>query len=365
MALAVAACCVLFAARCSQYKPFDSVGFLRAQYTKELGPDLAVRIDVPFAVDTELHAAYMKGIQPASELSPRVQQVLDFIFYRIKLSYSLTPTRNAGGTFRARKGNCLSFVNLFVGLARDQGLNPFYVEVTDYQKWNHRQGLVVSQGHIVAGMYLEGQLKTYDFLPFRLKAYRQFKPIDDQTAVAHYYNNMGAEALLDGDVEQADRLLTIASKVAPRFDKSLNNLGVCKARRGDFAAAVALYHSGLAIDPRNAMLMSNLARAYQETGRAAEAVALLVKIEETNTSNPFFYVYLGEMALAGGDTAKALDYMARALRLDGELPEVHLGLVKVYLALGELENARHYLARALKLDATDKEALRYAHLLGR
>ena len=57
-------------------------------------------------------------------------------------------------------------------MAREQGLNPFYVEVTDYQKWNHREGMVVSQGHIVAGMYLDGELKTYDFLPYRPKAYR-------------------------------------------------------------------------------------------------------------------------------------------------------------------------------------------------
>jgi hypothetical protein len=34
-------------------------------------------------------------------------------------------------------------------------------------------------------MYLDGVLRTFDFLPYRQKAYREFKPIDDLTAAAN------------------------------------------------------------------------------------------------------------------------------------------------------------------------------------
>ena len=67
--------------------------------------------------------------------------------------------------------------------------------------------MVVSQGHIVAGMYLDGVLRTFDFLPYRQKAYKDFKPIDDLTAAAHYYNNLGAEALLGRRPRRAPREL--------------------------------------------------------------------------------------------------------------------------------------------------------------
>lgn len=352
-------------AGCSEYQKFDSIGFLRQEYAKQIGREAAARTEVPFELNEEIRGelAKIQRLNSGSELR-RINQVTNFIFDGLALEYALKPTKNAVDTYRTRQGNCLSFVNLFVGVARERGLSPFYVEVTDYQKWNHREGMVVSQGHIVAGLYLDGVLRTFDFLPYRAKAYKEFKPIDDLTAAAHYYNNLGAEALMAGNSEKAVEHLTVAHRIAPRFDKSINNLGVALARRGDIDGALAMYQKGLEIDPDNAMILTNMTRAYQQLGRTEDAEGLLARIEATNTTNPFFFLYQGEMALSRGENAKALDYMAKALRQDSELPEVQLGLVKVYLALGEMEKARHHLSRALKLDATNEDAIQYARMLG-
>jgi tetratricopeptide (TPR) repeat protein len=354
---------LLAVAGCSQYQPVDTAAELRSTLDQRLDKAQAAAVEVPFALDDEITRLLDETYHPGPDELRRVEHVLDFIFRRVGLRYSLNPTRDAVGTFAAREGNCLSFVNLFVGVARYERLNPFYVEVTDYQRWNYREGLVVSRGHIVAGMYVKGELKTYDFLPYRTKAYKDFKPIDDVTATAHFYNNLGAEALLDGDLEQALSLLEIAHRIAPDFVKSLNNLGVVYARQGEVERAIDLYQKGLAIAPDDVALLTNLARGYQQQGRVQEALELLSRIEGVNNTNPYFYLYKGELALAEGDLDAALSYMADALRRDSELPEVHLGLVKVYLARGDLAKARHHLSRALRLDATDPEALRYAAML--
>lgn len=354
----------LLLAGCEQYQEFDSVGHLRQQFAQRVGPQLSAEIEVPFEVNPELRSALEVRLRQAPSERSKINEVLRFIFEDLDLGYSLTPTRNAVETYRTQKGNCLSFVNLFVGVAREQGLNPFYVEVTDYQKWNHREGMVVSQGHIVAGMYLEGELKTYDFLPYRPKTYRSFNPIDDLTAAAHYHNNLGAEALMAGDLEAARRFLEIATGIAPRFEKGINNMGVCLARAGEPDKALEWYKKGLEIDPENPMILTNMTRLYQQTGRSKEAEELLARLEGSNESNPFFFVYQGEIALSRGEHDKALDYMVRALRQDSELPEIHMGFVKVYVALGDLRKARHHLERALKLDATNQDALAYARLLG-
>jgi tetratricopeptide (TPR) repeat protein len=353
----------LLAGGCTQYQPFDTVSHLRQQYAQEIGSQAAARVEIPFEVNDEIRASLGKLPRLTSELR-RINQVNAFIFDGLELQYSLTPTRSAVATYSTREGNCLSFVNLFVGVARELGLNPSYVEVTDLQKWNHRDGMVVSQGHIVAGMYLDGVLRTFDFLPYRRKAYRDFKPIDDLTAAAHYYNNLGAEALLAGDLERAQELLTTATRIAPRFDKAINNLGVVQARSGRPEAALETYRGALAIIPDDPTILTNMVRALQQLGRQKEAGELLAKIEGINTTNPFFFIYQGEVALGRGDAEKALDYMVRALRLDSELPEVQLGFVKVYLAMGDVEKARHHLGRALKLDATNQDALQYARMLG-
>lgn len=354
-----------WAAGCSQYQSFDSVGHLRGQFASQVGQETASRMIVPFELDPTVRKVVEERVRPAPTELRNLNQVLNFIFEDLDLRYALNPTRSAVQTFHDQRGNCLSFVNLFVGIARERGLNPFYVEVTDYQKWNHRAGMVVSQGHIVAGMYLDGELKPYDFLPYRQKTYKDFNPIDDLTASAHFYNNLGAEALMDGDMEKAREMLELATRIAPKFEKAINNLGVLHARSGDLAGAIEIYQKGLAMDPDNAMLLTNMTRAYQQLGRGADADALLARIEATNTSNPFFFVYQGEMALSRGESDKALDYMVKALRLDTEAPEVHIGFVKVYLAAGEIDKARHHLERALKLDATNQEALQLAGMLGR
>ncbi len=354
---------VLVLAGCGAYQPFDSASHLRGRYDERLGAGLGQELVVPFALGGEIEGWLGTNLKPAPSEIHRVEQVLDFIFRKLELRYSLTPTRSAVETYRAREGNCLSFVNLFVGVARHQRLSPFYVEVTDYQRWNYRDGLVLSQGHIVAGLYVKGRLETYDFLPYRPKAYKDFKPIDDLTAAAHFYNNLGAEAMLAGDLERARELLELAARIAPDFARALNNLGVCLARQGEAEAALATYRRGLAVDPDSVAIRTNLARLYQQLGRHGEAMGELAQGKDFENTNPFFFVYLADRNLAENDTAGALENLRRALRLDSEVPEVHLGFVELFLATGDLERARHHLERALKLDATHPEARRYAALL--
>lgn len=347
----------------STLSPFDSVGHVRKHYSDHVSPTEAPRLVVPFEIGETLRQVVQQELRISPDEERRAEQVQEFIFGRLDLIYDLSPTRNAAETYRDRRGNCLSFTNLFVGIARELRLNPFYVEVTDYSRWNYRNGLVVSQGHIVAGMRVDGKLRTYDFLPYRPKSYKEFNPIDDFVAAAHYYNNLGAEALMAGDDATALELITIATQIAPDFTKAINNRGVCLARLGRFEEALATYRHGLELEPENVALLTNMVRAHQELGNLEEAERLIEKIDSEEQTNPYFFIYQADLALSQGRTDRALEMMKSALLRDTELPEVHLGLTRVYLALGEIEKAKHHLARALKLDATNREALQMAELL--
>ncbi len=364
-ALALLALAAL-SAGCSQLPPpraFNSVQYLRKEYTERLGAEDAARLPVPFEIDDSILAATEGRVHPASSEPRRTEQVTDFIFGWVGLRYAIEPTRDARQTFEAKEGNCLSFVNLFVGIARRYRLNPFYVEVRDYQRWNYDEGTVVSHGHIVAGMRVDGKLQTFDFLPYKAKSYRDFNPIDDLKAAAHYFNNLGAEALLRGDLDEALDLTGMAVRLAPDFDKAINNHGVVLLRQGKVEEALADFEHGLEENPSSVALLTNSARAYQTLGRGADAERLLARLEKEHAANPFLYIYRGEQALAQNDPKGALDYMRKAYERNSELPAVHVGLAKVYLALGDRDTALHYVERALKLDATDPEARKLAALL--
>ncbi len=353
----------LVPAGCSQYQAFDADRYVTEKALDRVPAELRHQVQVPSQLDEATRLAVAEILSPVGSEKRRTEEIIDYIFSGLDLQYSLTPTRDASDTFFSREGNCLSFVNLFVGIAREQRLNPFYVEVEDYQRWNYKDGVVVSRGHIVAGMTIDGDLSTFDFLPYRAKAYRDFKPIDDLTAMAHFYNNLGAEALMEGDVASAEPHLRIATALAPDFEKAVNNLGIIYLRQGRLDDAARLYSRGLELHPASVPIMSNLARTYQELGELDRAKVLLDELEQVNETNPFFFVYRGEQALAEGDPGTALEYMRRALRTDSEVPEVHVGLAKVFVATGSLDRARHHLQRALRLDATHAEARRYAAML--
>jgi tetratricopeptide (TPR) repeat protein len=346
-------------------RSFDSNAYLREQIEERVGFERAASLPIPFQVTDDIVAASEGRINRGASERVRTEQITDFIFGYLGLQYELTPTRSAIETFRDREGNCLSFVNLFVGLAREYRLSPFYVEVEDYQRWNYNDGLVVSHGHIVAGMRVDGHLETFDFLPYRTKSYRDFNPIDDLKATAHYYNNLAAEALMRGDLDRAREHSEIAYGLAPWFEKVANNLGVVLIRQGEVERALGLLSEALAEQPTNVPLLTNTARAYQELGRLDEANELLTRLEGLQEANPYFYVYRGEVALAQNDFPGALEYMRKALRQDSENPQVHVGLVKVYLAMGDREKALHHVERALRLDATYEEARKYAAILSR
>lgn len=367
LSLALAALVLLVAfggcSHTSTYRPFDSVEHLRGRYAELAGVPTAERIEVPFELDPEILALVDSRVGRAGSEEWKIEQILDFIFNWRDLDYVQAPTRSGTGTFLAREGNCLSFVNLFVGVSRHVGLNPFYVEVKDYNRWNYREGMVVSHGHIVAGMYVNGDLRTFDFLPYRPKSYRDFNPVDDVKATSHYYNNLGAELLLDGDVEGALDLFQVAVALAPDFVKAINNLGVALQRLGRTDEALEAYARGLETDADDVPLLTNVARAHQILGETEKAEEYLARIEHLEHTNPFFFLYRGELALHQGDLQTALDYMVKAFRRDSGLPEVHLGLVKVYLALADMERVRYHIERALRLDATNQEARKYALML--
>jgi len=353
----------LIALSCTSYEPFDTEAHIKQTGLDRVPAELRDQVEIPYELDETTQAAVLEVLSPAGSENRRTEQIVSFIFSGLELEYVLTPTKDANETFASRSGNCLSFVNLFVGIARHQRLNPFYVEVEDYQRWNYSEGVVISRGHIVAGMNVDGELSTFDFLPYRPKGYRDFDPIDDVTAMSHFYNNLGAEALLDEDIETAKSNLRIAYALAPDFEKAINNLAVVHLRTGETEEALDLLERGLELHPDSVPLLSNQARALQEQGDLARATEIFNQIEAVNQTNPYFYIYRGELALSQGDTQTALSYMRQALRTDSEVPEVHLGLVKVFLAIGDLQRAQHHLERALRLDATNAEARKYAAML--
>ena len=59
-------------------------------------------------------------------------------------------TLTASEAFHTRRGNCLTFSNMFVAMARYAGLNAWYREVEIDPEWNSREDTLLVSLHVNA-----------------------------------------------------------------------------------------------------------------------------------------------------------------------------------------------------------------------
>lgn len=313
----------------------------------------------PFASDERIDKDADDVRHRFNEPARKVDSIIQKIFWKrdgLDFTYRSHPTLTAVEAYSQRQGNCLSLVNLFVAMARSAGLKAFFVEVEDFEAFYRVEGTVVRSTHVVGGTMMDGRLRTVDFLPDRDKRYRRLTIINDARATAHYYNAIGAEAMLDGDTARAEELFGKALATEPSFPDAWNNFGVLLRRTDRLDEGIAALEKALAIDHRFLPAMENLSGYYRLAGRPELAAKMDTRAIEEKTRNPF---YLNEQAfhqLQRGRLDDAENMLRRSRRLDSKIPETFLLLGRVELARGDKDKAEALFAKAQHLSETYSDA---------
>ena len=115
-------------------------------------------------------------------------------------------TRTAAETFRDRRGNCLSFTNMFVAMARHVGLDAHFEEVEIPPDWSSIGDTLLLSQHInvfvdmrhYVDRVVDFNTDVIHYFIHDLKANYERRVISDQRARAHYFNNIGVERMLTG-----------------------------------------------------------------------------------------------------------------------------------------------------------------------
>jgi tetratricopeptide (TPR) repeat protein len=194
---------------------------------------------------------------------------LDPILFNFEYDSSLTLT--ATDTFRLRTGNCLSFSNMFVAMAREAGLNAWFQEVKLPREWsNVNQTFLVSM-HVNAVVKDVSSEMTVDISGARRAEWVKIRRLSDAEAEAQYYNNHGANALVENDLATAFAYLVKALEIAPYTPYIWSNLGVVYNRNGQVEDAKIAYLNALEINPAEIVALNNLQEIYVEEGDLVQA----------------------------------------------------------------------------------------------
>jgi tetratricopeptide (TPR) repeat protein len=279
----------------------------------------------------------------------------------MSISYDWLSNKTAQQVFYEGRGNCLAYSNLFVGMAREVGLDAVYVDVTTIERISKEAEVIVNNGHITAGVRTGPDLVMIDFTRTPEREYMGAKVIDDFEAIANYYNNQGflygyyAETAGDmGDEfnpEAAElEMYHMALDVRPDFGRARNNLGVALRRRGKVEDAIQQYKLALEADPKFAEARSNLGAAYYSQGRVDEAIHEFEAAARTGGSNAYYYHHLGVIQYQQGHYEEALKQFKKAISRDAGLADSRFYLGETYLKLGDREKAIEAYRKTLEVD---------------
>lgn len=274
----------------------------------------------------------------------------------LEITYGNIETRTVAETFRERSGNCLSFTLLFTAMARYLGLPAYFLEVDEVLSWDLRGEVVLNNRHMFSEVELYNAIRRVDFLPGEAKSYRRIRRVDDRRALAHYYNNRGAEILADGDVETARAYFAKALELDSTFAAGWINRGVALRKAGDLRGAEESYLQALVHEPDEPTASLNLAALFLAEGRLQAAEPHLADAAGHRRRNPFQHFRSGVRAHGVGDLTAATEHLRKALQIMPGEALFHATLGEVYASQGRRGKARQSFQQALRL-AEDFEQL--------
>ncbi|EPJ6839931.1 tetratricopeptide repeat protein [Stenotrophomonas maltophilia] len=296
----------------------------------------------------------------------RLQALVEMIFDRhgLDLQYDADATLTVSEIWQQRRANCLAFTLMFVALAREAGIQARVQEVGQVVSWyqDQAQGLVYSVGHVNAGVGFAGRFATVDLDRNVLYDRRGPLPISQARALAHFYNNRGAERMASGDLVGARIFFNAALAQDNSFAATWNNLGVLENRTGDTAAGRRALETALRLDGRQDAALTNASTLYRKLGMVVQAQALEQRLQSVQREDPFAQYMLGAEAERAGQLDQAIRYYRQAVRLYDTAHQFHFGLARAYFLAGQLKRADRELLRAQELGGAPQQARYQAKL---
>ncbi|MDP3516342.1 MAG: tetratricopeptide repeat protein [Pseudohongiella sp.] len=263
-------------------------------------------------------------------------QVLLFTPEFLDIQYDDAANFTATEAFKERRANCLSLVNLYIGMARHLGLDVRYQTVQIRPMWNRRGELLVLSEHINAlGRVGPSNQYIVDFTPeIRLQQHTA-EVITDRQAQALYFNNLAVEHLVEGRTQEALELFRVALALDDALAMAWNNIGSALGRLNQPTLAEYSFLKASLLDRSNASAVNNLARYYAEIGETAKSQRYRRAVQSYNNRNPYYHYMLGNLAYEEKNFDAARDHFQEAIRRNDLEPDFYLALGMTFRELGD------------------------------
>jgi Flp pilus assembly protein TadD len=359
-----------------QFEPYvlPDAGIISPQSAWRDVPDVDI-----LEVSNEMKALVDSAVATIRDPAKRLKALAEILAERIRYDTAADKygIKTARETFESGTGNCLSFSNMFIAMARYAGLEAEYQEIPTPPNWARNGEVLFFTLHVGAfvdindyddytvQLYgLQGNrvgvwstTRRYMFTPSELGGYGpgtsplSARPIPDHRAFAQHYNNIGSMHLSDGNYVGAYRYFVKAIHVDPKLNFAWSNLGVVYGRNGQFEAAAAAYRQGLSVsrgpdDVTVMTIMGNMARLYRRTGDAENADYFEKEVASFRERNPYYHYAMAKTAFYDALYGESVRHFKNAIERKDDDHLFYYGLALAYFKLGDLKNVEKSLDRA-------------------
>jgi tetratricopeptide (TPR) repeat protein len=314
----------------------------------------------PFAIHEGIKQFLDKNINRGAEPLQELQNLVDLVFEKNALHFGYQPvTRTASETFDNHGGNCVSFAFLLIGMSRYLGLDARFRETDMDPLWSLSGAIPRLDGHVDVAVRIGAQEYIVDLLPTVNAIRIGGRTVSDQRAIAHFWNNRGAERLGVNDYEEAMACFRKALESDPKASFVWANIGATQSILGNEEEAVRSYKQALRISKNDLVAMSNLSALYERNGRIEDARQYQAKIRTFEEKNPYYHFALGLQDYQSGHYAESVNQLRIASKLHPTDPNFYLAMARGYARLGDLKRAGQTIELALKHAPDEASKARY------
>jgi tetratricopeptide (TPR) repeat protein len=273
-------------------------------------------------------------------------------------------TRTASETFRDARGNCLSFTNLFIAMARYLEVHAEYQEVEVPPDWSLIGESFFFSQHVNVLVDLGvGIQRVVDFNIYDFQSTYERRVISDARARAHYFSNIGVEHMMNGESALAYANFRQALVEDNRFSPAWINLGILHRRENYPNYAETAYKKALEIYQFNLIAMSNLANLYQEEGMTELAEKYQSRVRLHRMRNPYYRYAQANSAFIDGDYQTAIKNLDYAIEKRDDEDRFYFLLSLSYLMSGNKEEAQRWMKKAEEVARKNERREKYSHKL--
>ena len=269
-------------------------------------------------------------------------------------------TRTAEETFRDLRGNCLSFTNMFVAMARQVGLEASYQEVDIPPSWSSQgQSLLLSQHINVLVQLDKNSQRIVDFNMADFDFDYDRRVISDRRGRAHYFSNIGVEQMLAGETSGAFMNFRQSLEEDDSFSPAWVNLGILYRREGLPDYAEAAFRVALEFDASNPVALSNLASLFEEEGDTERAAYYRDLVKRHRMGNPYYRYHLAQSDFDAGNYDSAIANLKSAIRIRKKEDRFYSLMSSCYLMKGDREEAGKWMKKAEEVAVENVDKRKY------